>query len=471
MDYDLVIELSPLFLLKSIDEEKQSPNNDNKKQLSRELGETQSHCISGGRDGVCTEEVFFTDTHLLTPDLVGEESVLKSDRSNNAKQESTRILDIIKYSPKFLRKKYTKQPNKNVSPSPEESKCDLPDELSQKYPENLENSGSASPKMGFRKKFLLTVNSKDITEAETMKTLPTITTKSSQESAEFGSSKGRKNWRKVKAALQRMNDSGDPSKSVIASSEENIPEAEKLRFKSSSVQAQDDDESDEDVHQRFKAFLNSSEKKPKTPRSPRLQLRSRFSFWPKGGETAIQEENGVVISSPLSCNQYPVLKSRMYLLGRRRCSAPEAVLRREAEAFALMKTTKDVRNNSQNNSLKHKKANHGIQAKPYDYREHEVRQKMRSSMEKHLKNLTEYCPEVCSQLNSTISDEITEYLHSIDSEDEQKRIVCLVYIGAVKEDGIHAAVRCMWSPSEDRVVVSDYQNNSLYALAVVFAAS
>lgn len=490
MECDLVIELSPLFLLKSIDEEKPCLSKDNKTQVSPQ--EAQGYCSSEVLDHseVVPQDVFPAVKSLLAPGWVEEGGVysqpLKNDRNNNAKQESMRILDIIKYSPKFLRKKNAKHQCKNASPSVEESNGDLQDELYQKI-ENLENPGSVSPKMGFRKKLLLSVNPRDTGVTETMKTVPALATNcksaiSDQEIPEFGPSKGRKNWRKVKAALKRMNDSGEQLKPVLANSEENIQGVAKPRFKlPSETSIQDDDENEEDVYQRLKAFLNSSEKKLKTPRSPRLQLRSKFSFWPKGAEAgapytttpAIQEENGIFASPrALSCNQFPVLKSRMYPLGLRRCSAPEAVLRREAESFSLMKKAKDMRINSQNKSVKLKKANHGV-PKPHDYREHEVRQRMRLAMEKNLGNLTEYCPEICSQLNSTISEEITEYLHSTDlvSEDEQKKFVCLVFIGAVKDDGIHAAVRCMWSPSEDRLVVTDYQNNSLYALAVVFTAS
>ncbi|XP_031574415.1 uncharacterized protein LOC116308173 [Actinia tenebrosa] len=489
MEYDLVIEASSLFLLNSAVKENPSLSNDNKTQVSPEV---QGLCSSAVLDhSVFPKDVFSAETSFLTPDRVIEEigvcgrglsQPLKSDRNNNTKQESTRILDIIKYSPKFLRKKNSKQPCKNVSHYVEESNGGLQGASNQKF-ENHENPGTVSPKMGFRKTFQSSVNQKDTAVTEKMKTTATRNCKSAtsdKEIPEFGPSKGRKNWRKVKAALKRMNDGGEQLKSMsLASSEENIQGvAGKLRINlSSETSIDDDDDDEEDIYQRLKAFLNSSDKKFKTPwspRSPRLQLRSnKYSFWPKGAEAGgvpyaitpmVEEENGV--------NQFPVLKSKRYPLGMRRCSAPEPVLRREAEAFSFIKKGKDMKINSQKKSIKNKKANHG-DPKPYDRVEHEVRQRMRLVMEKNLETLTEYCPEICGQLSSTISEEITKYLRSTDifSEDVQKKCVCLVYIGAVKDDGIHAAVRCMWIPGEDRLVVFDYQNNSLYALAIVFTAS
>ncbi|KAK3752221.1 hypothetical protein QZH41_002759 [Actinostola sp. cb2023] len=82
----------------------------------------------------------------------------------------------------------------------------------------------------------------------------------------------------------------------------------------------------------------------------------------------------------------------------------------------------------------------------------------------------EYVPEVCNRLGRTISENITKYLHPIEEPtDRQHKYACLVYIGAVKDCGISAAAQALWSPEEDRFIVIDYQNKTMYVIAVVLA--
>jgi hypothetical protein len=472
MEDDLVIEATPLFILTSAQEEEKQPLNNEKRENKAEADGKGSRSSDSS---VFPQDLFPLDTNFLTTDSIDEEGLSSqtknTDRNNNTRQESTRMLDIIKHSPKFLRKKNTKQPCKNVTASPVEDNNDILQDVKPRG--NVESLGSVSPKIAIRKKFQqLSGNSKDTT-TETLKMLATSPVKCKsptydQESSEAGSSKGKKNWRKVKAALKRMNhDSGEELKPVSPGNEVNSQEVPKITIKIPSESSiHDSTENEEDIYQRLKTFLNSSEKKPKTPKSPRLQLRSKFNFWPKGPE----EENDM-LSSPVS-NQFPVLKTRMYHLGIRRSSAPESVLRREAEAFSLAKKAKDIRLNAQNKSIKQAKGEKGV-SKVSNRRNHEIKQRIQLVMKENLESVIEYCPDVCSQFSSTISEQINKYLHSTETtiEGGQKKFVCLVYIGAVKDCGIYAAVRGMWSPGEDRLVVADYQNKSLYAIAVVFVAS
>ena len=47
------------------------------------------------------------------------------------------------------------------------------------------------------------------------------------------------------------------------------------------------------------------------------------------------------------------------------------------------------------------------------------------------------------------------------------KVVCVVYIGAVRGYGLHAAVESSWSPKDDNFVVASYKNRSLFAIASV----
>lgn len=52
---------------------------------------------------------------------------------------------------------------------------------------------------------------------------------------------------------------------------------------------------------------------------------------------------------------------------------------------------------------------------------------------------------------------------------EDYKVVCIVYIAAIRGHGFHASVNCTWSPKDDNFIVASYKNHSLFAIASVLA--
>ena len=79
----------------------------------------------------------------------------------------------------------------------------------------------------------------------------------------------------------------------------------------------------------------------------------------------------------------------------------------------------------------------------------------------------EYNHEICGVKCKTISQMIENGVKSLFSA--QYKITVLVYIGAIRDRGIEMASQCLWNPSTDSFVMATYDNNSLFATAIVFA--
>lgn len=48
------------------------------------------------------------------------------------------------------------------------------------------------------------------------------------------------------------------------------------------------------------------------------------------------------------------------------------------------------------------------------------------------------------------------------------KIVCIVHIGQLKDQGIQIASRCLWDSAHDSFATYEFKNRSLYAIASVY---
>lgn len=85
----------------------------------------------------------------------------------------------------------------------------------------------------------------------------------------------------------------------------------------------------------------------------------------------------------------------------------------------------------------------------------------------HLDNLVEFCPRTCAEKCRLISQMIEKSVKSLCSS--QYKVMALVFIGAIRDQGIELASQCYWSPHSDHFTMATYKNDSLYASGIVFA--
>lgn len=91
----------------------------------------------------------------------------------------------------------------------------------------------------------------------------------------------------------------------------------------------------------------------------------------------------------------------------------------------------------------------------------------------HLLTMDDYSPASCDRASRSICKIVTRLLGGGDREkrpgDGQRKLACLVYIGAVRDSGIEMAAQALWCPDEDSFAAASFRNESMYGFAVVIA--
>ena len=89
----------------------------------------------------------------------------------------------------------------------------------------------------------------------------------------------------------------------------------------------------------------------------------------------------------------------------------------------------------------------------------------------HLLTMDDYSPPSCARASRSICKIITRLLGGAVKRtgDGQRKLACLVYIGAVRDNGIQMAAQALWCPEEDTFATAGFRNESVYGLAVVIA--
>ncbi|XP_013407908.1 tctex1 domain-containing protein 1-B [Lingula anatina] len=77
-----------------------------------------------------------------------------------------------------------------------------------------------------------------------------------------------------------------------------------------------------------------------------------------------------------------------------------------------------------------------------------------------------YSPELCRQMTKTISEVVKARVKELMIP--RFKIICLVTIGQLKDQGCRVSSRCLWDPSNDTYASYEFRNSSLFAVGMVF---
>lgn len=78
-----------------------------------------------------------------------------------------------------------------------------------------------------------------------------------------------------------------------------------------------------------------------------------------------------------------------------------------------------------------------------------------------------YDRNASKQLCATLSEMIKNKVKELNVP--RYRIVCIVSIGQLRDQGFRMGSQCVWDPKYDTFASSSYKNNSLFAVGTVFA--
>lgn len=79
----------------------------------------------------------------------------------------------------------------------------------------------------------------------------------------------------------------------------------------------------------------------------------------------------------------------------------------------------------------------------------------------------QFCSRSCQRWCLDLSQNIKTCVHRM--KDCNSKIACVVYIGALRGHGVHAAAQCIWTPNDDNFITVNYKNHSMMAVASVLA--
>jgi len=79
----------------------------------------------------------------------------------------------------------------------------------------------------------------------------------------------------------------------------------------------------------------------------------------------------------------------------------------------------------------------------------------------------QFCSRSCQRWCLDLSQNIKTCVHRM--KDCESKIACVVYIGALRGHGVHAAAQCIWTPNDDNFITVNYKNRSMMAVASVLA--
>lgn len=84
--------------------------------------------------------------------------------------------------------------------------------------------------------------------------------------------------------------------------------------------------------------------------------------------------------------------------------------------------------------------------------------------------MPEYKREMCDRLAKNVSQLVKRRVESLkESAGQQCKIVSLVYVGAIREEGIAVASQALLESQKDNFTVASYRNGHIFAVAGVMA--
>lgn len=86
-----------------------------------------------------------------------------------------------------------------------------------------------------------------------------------------------------------------------------------------------------------------------------------------------------------------------------------------------------------------------------------------------LENLTKknYDSKLCSEQAVCITKKVEEQLRLKVLKDEQK-VLAVVYIGEVRQQGMQISSQCMWDPQKDFMASASYSSSNIFAVCYAF---
>ena len=111
----------------------------------------------------------------------------------------------------------------------------------------------------------------------------------------------------------------------------------------------------------------------------------------------------------------------------------------------------------------------GIEPELAFFKEEDI--KMRNLMEEvlqaHLLHMSSYRREACDRAGRNICAIIKTLIEAMkETEDIDTKVVCLVYIGAVRDEGIFMSAQALWNSDQDNFAAVSYRNDAVYGMAI-----
>ncbi len=78
-----------------------------------------------------------------------------------------------------------------------------------------------------------------------------------------------------------------------------------------------------------------------------------------------------------------------------------------------------------------------------------------------------YDPELCKQISKTLSEVVKARVKDLDLP--RYKLICIVHIGQLKDQGLRMGSRCLWDSSSDSFSNYEFRNQSLFAVGTVYA--
>lgn len=95
-----------------------------------------------------------------------------------------------------------------------------------------------------------------------------------------------------------------------------------------------------------------------------------------------------------------------------------------------------------------------------------------SVLRSHMLSMVDYRKETCDRTSKSISKILKTLIESMkESEGIACKVVCNVFIGAVRDQGIFMSTQALWDSSHDNFAAASFRNEAVFGLVVVIAAA
>ena len=111
----------------------------------------------------------------------------------------------------------------------------------------------------------------------------------------------------------------------------------------------------------------------------------------------------------------------------------------------------------------------GIEPKFALFKEEDIkiRDLMEDVLRAHLLHMSSYRREACDRAGRNICAVIKTLIEAMkETNNIDTKVVCLVYIGAVRDEGIFMSAQALWNSDQDNFAAASFRNDSVYGMAI-----